>query len=95
MCGGNYRRKMIDTTGHIVREENDVGNPQQNRWDLQPDNSSQQWQDIVNFVYQKIEGMEQKIVEKDKRIDQLEIIISNHKTEIKRLKQGMASLEEI
>ncbi|OWF50143.1 uncharacterized protein LOC110450864 [Mizuhopecten yessoensis] len=69
-------------------------NPALKRQEVDHGNSPQEWQDLVTFVNEKIEGMERLLTEKDERIDQLELNVAIQKTEIKQLKWGLTSLEE-
>ncbi|XP_069108542.1 uncharacterized protein [Argopecten irradians] len=57
------------------------------------DQYDNQWHDLVTFVYQKIDGMERMLTEKDKHVEQLRSDLVYQKNEITQLRQKVVSLE--
>ncbi|OWF50144.1 uncharacterized protein LOC110450870 [Mizuhopecten yessoensis] len=92
--GNKVRNELDPDIPSLLLHDLDSGSPPLTQKDLKHDIHLQQWQDLVTFVYRKIEDMERHLTEKDERIDQLELNIASQMTKIKQLKRGMTSLEK-
>ncbi|OWF48795.1 uncharacterized protein LOC110452593 [Mizuhopecten yessoensis] len=63
---------VCDCFGFLDGKRFNPGNQLRQLQNHEHGNQPRQWQELVTFVYQKIEGMERLLADKDERVDQLE-----------------------